>query len=175
MHCSKHCKGTTVRCMGDFFRYKKALVKPIWGLLDIVWWLVMNGVISFSDVDVVRTSLGRPECDNWWLSKMSLQEKSTHSGQDKMVASLKTIFFKYVLLNEIITFWLEFQLSLFPRVQLIISQNWFTHWGRDKMATVSQTTLSNAFSWMKMLWFRLKFHWSLFLRFELTIFQHCFR
>ena len=61
---------------------------------------------------------------------------STHWGRDKMAAIFSTTFSNVFSLMKMYEFWLRFQWSLFPGVQLTIFQYWFRQWlGADQVTS----------------------------------------
>ena len=65
----------------------------------------------------------------WWIGEaIQLNILLTHLPLDKMAAILQTIFSNAFSWMKSFVFWLTFHLSLFLRVQLVITQHWFRYW-----------------------------------------------
>ena len=73
----------------------------------------------------------------------SLWCRSNSSAPDKIAAILQAIFLSAFSLMKSVVFWWKFHWSLFPRVQLMITQHWSRNWlGAEGDKSLSEPMLT---------------------------------
>ena len=167
----RHCNGLTgfdvtvlaktliqvsVSCPSLLSTYRKKIIACYSGASFMKSWAKSETVkhkayFYFMNEWIHDSFVATPEAGWNLLPFLKLGSTLTHLPLDKMAAILQMIFLNTFSWMTDIVFWLEFQLSLFPGVQLIIFQYWLRQWlgAVQVISNYLNQWWHNSFRWVK--------------------------